>query len=127
MAQLTEWERWLDRSKNSLAAAQTLINQGHLADATSRIYYAVFYATSALLIKDGYTVKKHNTVLSLFGREYVKTNIISAEFHQTLLRAFRLRQKSDYDVYWSTTSDNVEYEFRKAVEFVSEIEKILTI
>ncbi len=95
---LKEWAQWLDRSKTTLRAAQTLVDQHLLADATSRIYYAMFYATKALFTHDGLTVKRHASVLSEFGRAYVKTDIIAPEFHQMLINAFELRQKSDYDI-----------------------------
>ncbi len=122
---LKEWNRWLDRSKTTLLAAQRLVDERLLADAISRIYYAMFYATRALFIRDGFTVKKHASILSLFGREYVQTKIIAPEFHQMLIRAFESRQKSDYDIYWEMTFDEVQAQLVAAKQFVAEIERIL--
>lgn len=122
---LKEWERWLNRSKTTLLAAQALIDERLLADAISRIYYAMFYATRALFIRDGLTVKKHASVLSLFGREYVQTKVIALEFHQMLIRAFESRQKSDYDVYWEMTFDDAQAQLTAAKQFVAEIERVL--
>ncbi|MBI1882267.1 MAG: HEPN domain-containing protein [Chloroflexi bacterium] len=122
---LKEWERWLQRSKTTLLAAEALLDKRLLADAISRIYYAMFYTTKALFIRDGFTVKKHASVLSLFGREYVQTKVIPPEFHQMLIRAFESRQKSDYDVYWEMTFDNVQAQFTAAKQFVTEIERVL--
>jgi len=36
---LKEWERWLQRSKTTLIAAETLLDERLLTDAISRIYY----------------------------------------------------------------------------------------
>lgn len=39
----------------------------------NRLYYAVFHAVSALLIKDGYKVGTHKGAMLMFGQHYVKT------------------------------------------------------
>jgi uncharacterized protein (UPF0332 family) len=122
---LTEWEQWLDRGKTALVAANTLVDERLLADAVSRIYYAMFYATKALFTRDGLAAKRHASVLTLFGREYVKTNIIAPEFHQMLIKAFELRQKSDYDIYWEMTLEDAQTQLAAAKQFMAEIEKIL--
>lgn len=122
---LKEWERWLQRSKTTLLAAEALLDKRLLADAISRIYYAMFYATKALFIRDGFTVKKHASVLSLFGREYVQTKVIAPEFHQMLIRAFESRQKTDYDIYWQVTFDDAQAQLTAAKQFVAEIDRVL--
>ncbi len=122
---LEEWERWLNRSKTTLLAAQALIDKHLLSDAISRIYYAMFYATKSLFARDGLTVKRHAGLLTLFGREYVKTKVIAPEFHQILIKAFESRQKSDYDIYWKMTLDDAQTQLAAAKQFVTEIEKVL--
>jgi len=124
--ELSESERWLARSKVTLVAAQSLLEQHLLADSVSRIYYAMFYAAKALFIRDDLVVKKHAAILSFFGQKYVRTNIIAPEFHQMLIKAFQLRQKSDYDIYWDISMDDVEADLNAARQFVAEIERYLT-
>ncbi len=120
-----EWEQWLKRSKSTLTAAQSLLDKHLLPDATSRIYYAMFYATKALFARDGLTAKTHAGILSLFGREYIKTETIAPEFHQMLIKAFELRQKSDYDIFWEGTLTDVQEQLESAKRFIAEIERIL--
>jgi uncharacterized protein (UPF0332 family) len=61
-------------------ARETLIDARILADASrwnpcvNRLYYACFYAVSALLIKEGLSSTKHTGLRSLFNRHFVKTN-----------------------------------------------------
>lgn len=43
--------------------------------AANRLYYALFHAMSALLIKDGHQVKSHRGVMAMFGEHYVRTEI----------------------------------------------------
>lgn len=126
-SKLNEWEQWLQRSQTTLSAAQTLLDEHLLPDAISRIYYAMFYATKALFTRDGLAAKTHAGVLTLFGREYVKTNIIEPEFHQMLIKAFELRQRSDYDIYWEVSLADVQTQLDNAKRFVAEIERVLKV
>ena len=45
----------------------------------NRLYYAVFHAVSALLIKDGHKVNTHKGTLVMFGQNYVKTGIFPTD------------------------------------------------
>ena len=51
-----ESKRYLDKADHALVVAQDLMEQGHLPDADSKIYYAMFYATKALLTAEGIDV-----------------------------------------------------------------------
>ena len=87
----------------------------------------MFYATKALFTRDGLAAKTHAGVLTLFGREYIKTKIIAPEFHQMLIKAFELRQRSDYDIYWEVSQADVQTQLDNAKRFVAEIERVLKI
>ena len=41
--------RYLNKADHALAVARDLLDRGHAPDAASKIYYAMFYATKALL------------------------------------------------------------------------------
>ena len=46
----------------------------------NRIYYAAYYAVSALLIASGHpTVKGHDTIVRMFGLNFVKSGMFSFE------------------------------------------------
>ena len=45
----------------------------------NRLYYSIFHAVSALLIKDGYKASTHKGTMSLFGQYYVKTGKFTAD------------------------------------------------
>ena len=44
---------WLGKAKGSLASAELELNAGHTSFAVNRLYYACFYAVTALLLRDG--------------------------------------------------------------------------
>lgn len=61
----------------------------------NRLYYAAYYAVSALLLANKISVKTHNGVIQMFGMKFVKTNIVDAEFGKLYNRLFSLRLTGD--------------------------------
>jgi uncharacterized protein (UPF0332 family) len=49
----------LARSNEALSAARLMLESGLLYDAVNRLYYACFYAVSALLLTEGLSSAKH--------------------------------------------------------------------
>jgi uncharacterized protein (UPF0332 family) len=64
--------------------------------AVGRAYYAMFYATEAMLGEKGLKFRKHGGVHGAFGEHFVKTGILDKKFHKWLIDAFNKRITSDY-------------------------------
>jgi len=94
----TEVELYLERARNALRQARDNLNLGHYDVVTSRGYYAMFYAASALLVSKGISRSKHSGVHSAFGRHFVKLGLIEPRYGRMLVNAFNVRLDSDYDV-----------------------------
>ena len=92
----------------------------------NRSYYAMFYATLALLQKIGEIPSKHAGVISLFDREFVKKGIFPKELSKDFHKAFELRQVSDYRTTKPLEREQAEQIWSKAVYFVDSIKKYLT-
>jgi uncharacterized protein (UPF0332 family) len=43
-----EVKRYLRKAEHALGVAEDLLNDGHVPDAASKIYYAMYYAAQAL-------------------------------------------------------------------------------
>jgi len=67
MTQQTDVELYLQRARDALQQAGANLNLGYYDVATSRAYYAMFYAASALLASQGISRSKHSGVHSAFG------------------------------------------------------------
>jgi uncharacterized protein (UPF0332 family) len=57
---LIEIRSYMEKAEQAVAAADKLILDGYYDFAASRAYYAVFYAASALLLKEGQEFRKHS-------------------------------------------------------------------
>lgn len=64
------------RANESMEDAHILAGAGRWNACVNRLYYACFYAISALLAHHGLSSSKHTGVRSLFNKQYVKTGKI---------------------------------------------------
>lgn len=115
----------LKRCQEEIAAAQDDCSKNYLHSAISRAYYAMFYATSALLLIKDIEVSKHSGVIAAFGREFVKTGEIESKYHAMLEHAFDERQTSDYDYLMDIVADHAQGLVQEAQEFCQRIKEVL--
>ncbi len=95
----------LRKAEDSLDAAKVLIEREHYDFAVSRAYYTMFYPAKAFLRGRGLEHSKHSTVIAAFGKEFISTGAVPAEFHAFLIGAQEHRITSDYDYGPSHTRD----------------------
>jgi uncharacterized protein (UPF0332 family) len=86
----------LNKARENINAAEPLFKEGYIEIASSRAYYAMFYTAEALLSTKGLAFSSHSAVISAFGKEFAKTNLLAQEHHHHLKDAFEIRQVSDY-------------------------------
>ena len=108
---LTEEERKslvqyrVSRAYETLNEVKGIAENGYWYAAANRMYYACYYMTTALLIKNGYTASTHSGVIRMFGMHFVSTGIVSREFGRLYSNVYELRQSSDYDD-WKIIGEN---------------------
>lgn len=90
--------RFLEHAVDALDDANFLHQNGRILALANRAYYAIFYCTSALLLTEGITTKKHEGARVKFHELFVKTGRFSKEAGQILERNFAARQSADYDM-----------------------------
>jgi uncharacterized protein (UPF0332 family) len=108
----------LDKGRRSLGVARQLLDGGHSDFASSRAYYAMFYAAEALLLEKGLAFSKHSALISAFGRHFAKTGAVPAELHRYLLDAEDLRIIGDYDTEFGASAEQVRRTLERAEEFL---------
>lgn len=72
-------DKRLRRANSEFKIAKTLVSEGQWDTATNRLYYAAFYAVTALLLSVNQNNVTHKGVISVFGEQFIKTGRISAE------------------------------------------------
>jgi len=96
----------IEQAKESITDTNILLHSGgSLRSVINRSYYAMFYAALALIAAKGTGSSKHSGVISIFDREYVKTNVFPKELSKLFHKAFLLRQESDYKEFFLLTKE----------------------
>ena len=93
----------------------------------NRVYYAVFHAVTALLIKNGLHAGSHQGVSVLFNKHFVKENLIDEKYGRLLARLENMREKSDYTCLFETTKEEVLPMIPQAKEMISIIENLINL
>ncbi len=94
--------------------------------AVNRLYYACFYAITALLHKNSLDTKTHNGVIRLFGLHFIRTGIIKSGFGELYSTLFEMRQDADYEVEVDYEEQDVLELLLPAAELIAAIEKVLS-
>lgn len=95
-----------------LRALQAIETAKHIASsdadaASSRAYYAAFYAASALFVSEGKSLVRHSGVKTAVHRDLVKTNRWPRELGEDYAFLIRLRSTGDYGGHMYVTPEEV--------------------
>lgn len=115
----------MDRANETLSEAKTALKNRSYLLAANRVYYASFYAVSALGLKHGYTTSKHGQLLGWFNQYFIKTKLIEKHFGEFYKNAFQMRQQSDYDDFVEFDKESIEEKIKLATEFIDRISELL--
>jgi uncharacterized protein (UPF0332 family) len=66
----------LERAREALAEAVVLLDSGHANTGVNRLYYACFYAVSALLLAKGLTATRHSGLRTLFHQHVIRAGLL---------------------------------------------------
>lgn len=116
---------WLKKSQESLDAASDEMKAGRLSFSVNRIYYACFYAVSAVLLQENLRFKKHSGVRAAFHQNLVKSGIVSLEHGKFYDELFEARQRGDYIELVSFEKEQVENWLQQAIQFVEAIKLLI--
>ena len=115
----------LQKARETLDDARLLADADRWNPCVNRLYYACFYAVSALLVRDGLSASRHAGVRGLLNQHYVKPGKISRDLAQIYNDLFERRQESDYMDFISFEEEQVRPWIDKAQMFIEHIESLL--
>ena len=116
---MTASEALLAKAERYLRSAQLLAADGDCDSAASRLYYAMFYIAEALLEVVGMSYSSHRAVISAYGQQFAKTQLLDPRFHQALLGAFSQRQIGDYTTDAGLSLQDIETMLVDAQDFLA--------
>jgi len=115
----------LEKAISTFAEISVLLENKFYRTAANRLYYACYYAATALLIKDEHETHSHNGVKTLLGLHYIKEGRLDNSFGIMYGQLFNLRQTGDYEDLITITENNVLHLIEPAKNFIDTIEKLI--
>lgn len=92
--------------------------------AANRMYYAVYYAATALLISNGYTTRTHSGMITQMNVHFVLQGKLNKADGRLINKLFDLRQEADYDDFIDADEEDIK-EYLPQVKTL--IEKIISL
>ena len=115
----------ISRAEETLAEARVMLQTSHPYGAANRIYYACFYAVTALLLTRNLSSSKHSGVIALFNRHFVKPGLISVDMGKFYSRMFDNRLESDYADWVEVKKQDVQEDLVYAEELIKTITTLI--
>ena len=115
----------IKKAHRSLDAAKRNFDAGDYDFASSRAYYAAFYAVEAVLVTKELSFSKHLAVISAFNQHFVKTRRFPKELGKLLARLFRQRQLGDYTFDLTISREDAQKDLDAAKMIIETIEAYL--
>jgi uncharacterized protein (UPF0332 family) len=108
------------RSLETLKEADLLIQNEFWNASINRIYYACYYAVSALLLKSNIDSNSHKGIRQMVGFHFIQTGLVSKEDGRLFSDLFDRRQTGDDDFVFYE-EETVKIFFHEAEGFILRI------
>ncbi len=115
----------LGNAKDTLREVGLHIENELWNTAVNRLYYACFYAVSALLAKQGIFTKTHSGTIKMFSLHFVKPGIVNEDLGIFYSKIFDMRQNADYEDFLDYEKNEVIAILKPAEELIGHIADII--
>lgn len=116
----------MDRAREALGDAEAALCEERWNEASNRIYYAMFYAATALLATRNLSASRHSGVISLLHEQFVHAGSFPRHLAHQLSAAFDMRAESDYKDFAEPDPVRLREMLVQAGTFIGEVAKRLT-
>ena len=111
----------IERAFTALEQAKLNVEIKCLEVTANRLYYAAYYAVSALLIAYELPAHTHEGNIQLFGLHFVKEGIVSRDTGKFYSQLFNMRLKGDYSDRFGLTEEDVLPKIQPTEDFLKKV------
>lgn len=108
----------IENAQKMLFEVESHRENGFYNTAINRMYYACYYAATAMLVSLGVEVKSHDGVRLNLGKHVVMQGLLSPELGRFYSRLFSKHSTGDYDDFVNHTLETVDELLPQARLFV---------
>ena len=114
-----------EKAYQALKEADVLADASFHNAAVNRLYYAVYYAASGLMLENSLETATHKGIKTMLGLKFVRPGILEIEYGQIYQRLFDGRQAGDYEDF--VYHDKAVYEELRplAEKFILRIQQLV--
>lgn len=114
-----------EKAHQALSEADVLGQANFYNAAVNRLYYAVYYAASALMLSNSLETATHKGIKMMLGLKFIRSGILEPEYGYIYQRLFDSHQAGDYEDF--VYHDKAVYEELRtlAEKFILRIQKLM--
>ncbi len=117
----------IEKAQTALADIHKILPLGMWSIIANRLYYALYYAASALLIHTRHKGSTHKGVIALFILYYIKDGLLPKEDGVLFANIFAFRQGSDYDDFFDATEEDIQRYLPQVEALVGKIVSLINL
>lgn len=117
----------IEKSQETYKAACLLADGKMWNSVINRLYYACFYAVSALLLNKEITARTHAGIISQFSENFVRTGLVALDDFKIYSKLMNWRSKGDYGDMYDFEEEDVLPLIKKAENFIENIISLIDI
>ena len=114
----------IERAYTALEQAKLNLRMNCLEVTANRLYYAAYYAVSALLIANKIPAHSHEGNVTQFGLHFVKTGKVNRDDGKLLSHLLTMRIKGDYSDRFGLSETDVFPYLEPTETFIKKISKL---
>ncbi len=128
---MTKEQKWdlaeyrMTNAIKTIAEVDVLVQNRLWNIAVNRLYYACFYAVSALLINSDVSTRTHAGAIKMLGLHFINKSIISDEAGSFYTKLFTMRHKGDYEDFIDYEESDVVDLILPAKNFINQVQELL--
>ncbi len=115
----------ISKAKETIQEIDILIQNKLWNTAINRLYYACYYAVSALLAQKDINAQTHAGVRQMFGLHFIKAELISKDLGKFYSEIFDKRLTGDYDDFIDYSEEDIIELYDPAKELILTIDSLL--
>lgn len=115
----------IERADETLEASEYLSAGGYFNLAVGRLYYACFYAASALMLANNLSAVTHAGIKVMLNLNFIKKGLLEPKYGSIYQTLFEKRQSGDYEDFIYCDNEMYEDLEPQAQDFVNRIKTLL--
>lgn len=114
-----------EKADIAIEDAVFLANASRYGLAANRLYYALYYAASALLLSKGIITKRHSGLIAQMHLHFIKTGILTPDEGGLFKVMFDLRHEGDYEDFIDVEREDIEEYTPKVIALVEKLKSLV--